>query len=137
VIRAKWLACLPLTFLSTVVTWASSVLVGKPDPFLSLAAGFIALGYNAVALAGGLADLDPHAEVTERDVPDVLRAALEQVPRKPGNLMGYLGAVLFAVLTGWLCARQPAAALPIAAGCAALAHLALVPASRYLVRMGM
>lgn len=111
--------------------------MGKPDLLLSLAAGFIALGYNAVALAGGLADLDPHAEVTDRDVPEVLRAALEQVPRKPGNLMGYLGALLFAVLTGWLCARQPAAALPIAAGGAALAHLALVPAFRRLVRMGM
>lgn len=137
VIRGKWVACLPFTALSVAATWVCSVLVGRPDLVLSLAGGCIGLGFSVIAMAGGLMDLDPHAEVTERDVPEILRATLEQVPRKMGGVIGYFGAVLFTVAVGWLCVRTPDAALPIAVGCAALAHLALLWGYLHLRRLGM
>lgn len=136
VIRAKWVACLPMAVLSVAATWVSSVLVGRPDLVLSLAGGCIGLGFSAIAIAGGLMDLDPSTEVTERDVPEILRAALEQVPRKMGGVIGYFGAVLFTVATGWLCARTPGTALPTAVGCTALAHLALLWGYLHLRRLG-
>ncbi len=137
VVKAKWVAALPLALLSTACTWAISIVLEQPSLVLGLAAGCIGLAFSVIAMTGGLFDLDPHAELTERDVPDLLRAALEQVPRKLGAILGYFCGLLFTVTAVWLCVQWPEVILPLALGFAALAHLTLVLGCHYLKRLGM
>lgn len=87
IVMGKWVACLPLAVLSFGCTWAVSVAVGRPGVELGLAAGFVGLGFGVVALAGGLFDLDPHAEATEREVPAILRL-LRRAPVRGGSGVG-------------------------------------------------
>lgn len=136
VVKAKWVAGLPVAVFSAACAWVTSMVLNRPDLSLSLATGFLGLGFGVIAMAGGLLDLDPHAEVTEREVPKILRAVLEQTPRKSGAIGGYFGGFVFVVVATWLCHRHPGAALPLAVGCAALAHLALVPGYLHLRRLG-
>ncbi len=137
VVTAKWVAPLPLVLLSAAGTWVLGALLDRPSLVPGLAAGCIGLGFGVIAMTGSLFDLDPHAEVTEREVPAILRAVLEQIPRKPASWIGYWGGLAFVGAVAWLCVRLPEAILPVAAGAAALAHLALVAGHLRLRRMGM
>lgn len=137
VVKAKWLTAVPIALLSAVCTWGAGAALGGGSLSLSLIAGLIGLGFGVVAIGGGLCDLDPHAEVTEREVPEVLRAMLEQAPLKMGALAGTVVAILFACVAVWLCHRAASAAVPIAFGMALLAHLGLLPGYLHLRRLGM
>lgn len=136
VLLGKWTAGLPLPLvaLATTLVWAWSG-GAAPAQALGLAATAlaIALGCLTWMIGAGAFDAAPGQAVFR--VEGELAVAFEQVPTRPGGMVGLAGAALLAGAGLWLHASAPVW-LPALAPLPVLAFLAGAWRVRRLMRMG-
>lgn len=105
----KWLAALPLVLVAAVTTLAWAALAGRSGPeALGLAGISGAIALAAVTWLVGAAAFDAAPRtggfLAEGEA---LAAAFEQVPTRPGGIVGLAGGALLAGAGIWLCLTDP------------------------------
>lgn len=124
-VLGKWLAALPLVAVAALTTlvWAAAAGCGPADVArLTAACGAIALAATTWLVGAAAFDAAPRPGGAAPEG-EVLAAAFEQVPTRPGGIVGLAGAAVLAAAGVWLYLREPRwlAALAVPALAAALA----------------